>query len=81
MGPITVALIAAVVLTLAGAYWWWARRRVAPQEPEYHFRCSWCRRRMHYRAHRVGHRGMCPQCRHEFIFPPGPRHRAGHGKE
>jgi hypothetical protein len=80
MGGLTIPLVVAVLLALAVAYWWLARRRLRPQEPDYHFRCPWCRRRLHYRAHRVGHRGMCPQCRHEFIFPPPPRERTGNGK-
>jgi hypothetical protein len=80
MGGVTIALIAAALLALAGGYWW-LRRRAAPQEPAYHFRCPRCRRRLHYGAHRVGHRGICPQCRHRFIFPPAPQSNAGNGKE
>jgi hypothetical protein len=77
MGGITVALIAAVLLALAVAYWWWARPRSPPDEPEYHFRCPGCRRRLRYRAGRVGHRGVCPQCRQHFLFPPPPKPGGG----
>jgi hypothetical protein len=79
MGGITIALIAAAVLALAGAYWW-LRRRLRP-EPESHFRCRGCRHRLRYGAHSVGHRGICPRCRRQFTFPPAPQSSAGNGKD
>jgi hypothetical protein len=79
MAGTTVALVAAALLAVAGAYSWLRRRSPGP-EAEYQFRCPGCRNKLRYRAHRVGHRGICPRCRHRFFFPPAPKSGAGNSK-
>ena len=54
---------------------WWGQR--TQDEEKYHFTCSKCRRRFAYRARQAGHKGACPRCGQNLIFPPVPILAAG----
>jgi hypothetical protein len=72
MGGVIAVLIAAVLVAgaAAGVFLARARKRSAPPEPSYHFRCPGCRRRLRYQARQIGHRGLCPTCKQALTFPP-----------
>jgi DNA-directed RNA polymerase subunit RPC12/RpoP len=67
-----VVLVGVVGLLSAGGYLWLrARPRKQPkQEPQEHFKCPNCGRRLGYNARQAGHTGRCPRCRHPLTFPP-----------
>jgi len=46
-----------------------SRRRGPKEEPALYFRCPGCKRRLKYFARQVGHKGMCANCKEQFIFP------------
>jgi hypothetical protein len=72
MQPPVIILGVAVAVGLAIAIFRWIRSRPAPEEPVYYHKCAHCRRKLRYRAKQIGRKGMCPQCRNQFVFPTVP---------
>jgi hypothetical protein len=67
--PIIIVLVAVAAGLGVGVYLN-LRRRGPVEEPVYYHLCERCKRKLRYRPRQAGHRGACPRCRHEFLFPP-----------
>jgi hypothetical protein len=73
MDPVLLAvLLAAAVVAAVVIYWFVRTRSRKAEDPLVNFRCPHCKRRLHYRKSKAGHRGMCPRCRHHLVFPIVP---------
>ena len=46
----------------------WRTQRVQAED-KYYFTCPKCRRKFGYRARQAGHKGACPRCGQNLIFP------------
>ncbi len=70
--------LVSMFLILVGAtgavygYRFFRSRAAAADDPIMHFNCPGCKRRLGYRARQAGHKGMCPRCRINLIFPVIP---------
>jgi DNA-directed RNA polymerase subunit RPC12/RpoP len=58
-----------VLAAILGAikYRQWAARPKG--DSTFHFKCPKCKQRLGYRTAQVGHKGACPRCRSQFVFP------------
>jgi hypothetical protein len=69
---VTLIVVGVIVLgiVLGGGGYLFVRLRGPKEEPDYHFQCPKCRRRLRYKAKQVGRKGQCPQCGETLTFPP-----------
>jgi hypothetical protein len=72
MDPIFVIALVVVAVGACFGIFLWMRNRPPKEEPVYYHQCANCKRRLRYRGRQAGHRGACPRCRNEFLFPPIP---------
>jgi len=72
----TWALIVGTPVLVGVALFLFMRSR-RPKEVELlYFRCPGCKRRLKYHPRQIGHKGMCANCKEQFIFPiPAPAGR------
>ena len=57
------------LLSAGGSVWLRARPSRQKEEPQEHFQCPNCGRRLGYSPRQAGHTGRCPRCRHPLTFP------------
>jgi len=43
--------------------------RIKRPEPDFSFKCFYCRRKLRYKLRQVGRTGLCPGCQMRFKFP------------
>ena len=68
MDPLVIGIVAGVV-AIGGAGYWFLRPRAAKEEVVLYFNCRACGRKLKYRPHQAGHKGQCPSCRKDLVFP------------
>jgi hypothetical protein len=66
-----VYIVVAVLVVIIGGFLFvrWREWQRQHDDEVYHFRCPGCKRRLRFYARQVGHKGVCPHCRHAVIFP------------
>ena len=62
-------LIIGVPLLLGVGVFLFLRSRAPKVQELLYFRCPGCKRRLKYFPRQVGHKGMCSNCKEQFIFP------------
>jgi hypothetical protein len=65
-------LIAVAVLAGVAIYWFLRAGSRRMEDQLVNLRCLHCKRRLHFRKSRSGHRGIRPRCRHHIIYPINP---------
>ncbi len=72
-GKMTTLWIAVGVVVMMGASYlflrWRAGQGGGQDDTVYHFKCPSCKRRLRFYGRQVGHKGICPHCRHAVVFP------------
>ncbi len=70
MDPVVIGVVVVVVLIAGTGLFIWIRRRSKPvEEEDFRYACPSCRRKLKYRKRQRGQKGMCPRCKHVFVFP------------
>jgi hypothetical protein len=72
MNPTLIVIVVALAVLAAAGAFLFLRLRPKAEEPILNFACPACKRKLRFRQRQAGHRGQCPRCKADLIFPVLP---------
>jgi hypothetical protein len=69
LSPTTWVIIVVVLAGIGLGVFLFLRNRGPKDEEVLYLRCPGCKRRLKYHPRQIGHKGMCSNCKEQFVFP------------